>query len=525
MPQPRNPLHDRSGLSSIKARSTAPDETLRNSWSFSEKLIAWTVISVLIIVFCLVQRSSSWLFEDAMITMRYARNIAQGEGYVYNPGGHDFATSSVTWTLICAGSFAVAGDDECSLYLIKSLESVLCACCMILTGLLGQRLRLSGFATIFLVAAMFFSNGVFLFMSAGMELPLFLLLILLSISSYLYRSYGLTGVTLGLLFLTRPEGILTAAVLGVVRIIEAFGAKEGFSRLAAAGGKSAGAFILVVAPWLLFASYYFGRIVPDSGEVKLLTATNWGYYISGLTDKLVDSRVWAIPFFIGICWTLLKEDREWLIILFHFVLYNLFFVLMLFPKCPWYYIPNDFAFFALAALGLDIIFRSVKLNRPYWATALGSFVLFLLIVVPDQSGLQLRVTRLTKELESLTLKNELVEKRVANWLNENSPVNTVIGMPNIGVVGFYLKRPVVDLVGLVHPDIARNPSQEYWIRKYKPDYVVDKYKYRHRLLHHPCYKLVQTIGPARYGGERWVVFLNICPYGHRSDGINQRHVP
>ena len=41
--------------------------------------------------------------EDAFITFRYARNIAQGLGFVYNPGERVLGTTTPLQTLLLAG--------------------------------------------------------------------------------------------------------------------------------------------------------------------------------------------------------------------------------------------------------------------------------------------------------------------------------------------------------------------------------------------------------------------------------------
>ena len=49
-------------------------------------------------------------FDDAFITYRYARNLAQGEGFVYNPGEHVLGTTTPLYTLVLAG-LSLAGAD------------------------------------------------------------------------------------------------------------------------------------------------------------------------------------------------------------------------------------------------------------------------------------------------------------------------------------------------------------------------------------------------------------------------------
>jgi len=50
------------------------------------------------------------MVDDAFITMRVARNIATGEGFVYNPGQRVQAVSSPLWALISSGLWWFLGE-------------------------------------------------------------------------------------------------------------------------------------------------------------------------------------------------------------------------------------------------------------------------------------------------------------------------------------------------------------------------------------------------------------------------------
>ena len=58
-----------------------------------------------------------WL-DDAFITFRYARNLADGMGPVFNPGEAVEGYTSFLWMLISSAAFALA-DDARALALIK----------------------------------------------------------------------------------------------------------------------------------------------------------------------------------------------------------------------------------------------------------------------------------------------------------------------------------------------------------------------------------------------------------------------
>ena len=62
--------------------------------------------------FSLGGRLGFTLFDDAMISMRYARNLAEGHGLVWNPGERVEGYSNPLWTLWMALIHATGVSDE-----------------------------------------------------------------------------------------------------------------------------------------------------------------------------------------------------------------------------------------------------------------------------------------------------------------------------------------------------------------------------------------------------------------------------
>ncbi|HET9481188.1 MAG TPA: hypothetical protein VFP98_05475, partial [Candidatus Polarisedimenticolia bacterium] len=50
--------------------------------------------------------------EDALITFRYAANLAEGLGFVYNAGERVLGTTTPLFTLLLGGIGALAGPDR-----------------------------------------------------------------------------------------------------------------------------------------------------------------------------------------------------------------------------------------------------------------------------------------------------------------------------------------------------------------------------------------------------------------------------
>lgn len=78
--------------------------------------------------------------DDSDITMVYARNIANGHGYVYNIGGERVeGSTSLLWTLLCAGIFLLVGH--------ASMGSLFAVSIALTAVTVYFALALAGFAT------------------------------------------------------------------------------------------------------------------------------------------------------------------------------------------------------------------------------------------------------------------------------------------------------------------------------------------------------------------------------------------
>jgi hypothetical protein len=69
---------------------------------------------------------------------------------------------------------------------------------------------------------------------------------------------------------------------------------------------------------------------------------------------------------------------------------------------------------------------------------------------------------------------------VGTWLNENTKTSDKVGSLEVGIIGYYARRPMIDFAGLIQPQTAREmtPSSTYddtavWaVNEYHPQYIV-----------------------------------------------------
>ena len=461
---------------------------------------------LLISIFILIGIKSlkaQWFLDDAMITMQYAKNIAFGHGYTFNVGRNDFATTSILHTFVSAIYFYLAPTTVKALMLVKINELVLIICGLSLFYFLLLRCNLSSLSAFSFVVLLISNNNTFIYLFSGMELSWYLLTIGLSLYFAIQNNRNMVGVMGGIMYLIRPEGILLSLLIGVYDLFE--NRSEGF--------------VICIRYWFLpicltfstvlpFWMYFFitkGTILPVTGEVKYLTAMNWGLYRTLLRPLLGQVELWLTLAIIGAL--SFSVRNKGLVLLTAFAATNTFiFSIIGMPRSPWYYLPFHMGIFCFVAVGIDNILNAMC-HTPFFRS-LGWIAFLSIIVFFPGEGINL-INRNGSELEARIKERTNINRAVGEWISQNTPEDAKIGVANIGYIGFYANRELIDLVGLVTPDIAQNyADKSYWYRTYRPDYVADKTRYT-GLLNNLHYRLVTIIGDPKYDGERFAIFEHV----------------
>ena len=124
--------------------------------------------------------------DDAFITFRVSANTASGLGMVFNPGEDTYISTSPAWVLLLAVTRLLAGDVVLAAKMLGAVFEVLLVLSVVY---LGARTG-SGPAAGMFAALLLVTNPVFLLTSfSGMELPLYLLVIVLTALSLSRRRY------------------------------------------------------------------------------------------------------------------------------------------------------------------------------------------------------------------------------------------------------------------------------------------------------------------------------------------------
>jgi hypothetical protein len=420
---------------------------------------------------------TGYIADDAFITYRYAENLNSGHGFVYNVGEKVQGTSSPLFTILLAAVAFVIHPSE--IPAVSRLIALLAdgISLILLWHLLSSWRDLSRFLVLALFALY---PKVVLIGISGMEAPLVLMLMLLSL--YLLHRGSLYGGSLcfGLLLLCRLDAIIWVfvCILWAIQI----GKKIPWTTVLTA--------VLPYSLWVAFAALYFGTFVPYAIIAKRVSLHHLfpafdplrillGYLpFEGLrsfpyVSPLVTVLLFLLPLFVVLMYVMRCKDILMVFPIF-FVVYNLIFSFGRVIMADWYLLPGYAAYFVTVGYCVELFLQGRQGTR---IGRLGTFVLkfssILLLVLLLCWG----AVRWKENPAGLGLRQN---KQLGNWLREHaSPTSHVLVEP-IGYVGWQSKLYIDDYIALVSPVVIsyrqRYPESDAWfmefLRERRPDYVV-----------------------------------------------------
>jgi arabinofuranosyltransferase len=235
--------------------------------------------------------------DDAYITFRYARNLAEGAGLVYNVGERVLGTSAPLYAILLAGLHALTGAA------IPALAFALGAACLPACALLGYRLarRAAGPlpAALFVAAALSPQTSLEVFAS-GMETPLYLVGLLGAVELASRGRDAAAFMVAGALPFVHPDAVLLVPALAV-----AIGASRGRRSWRSLAVGLAPAAFAAAGLWLVY-----GSPLPHSVTAKRLAyAMPMGHAFSRLSETILEPllahKIHAPPLVAGLAATAL----------------------------------------------------------------------------------------------------------------------------------------------------------------------------------------------------------------------------
>lgn len=427
---------------------------------------------VAIILRLVIAHNTKVTGEDAYITLRYAENLAMGNGFIYNPNERVLGTTTPLFTFILALAHLVKLDAMAFGKLLNILSDGVST--YLIARLFAKKQFQRPIPGLFAALVYAVSSTSISVSIGGMETGIVSMLGLMAIYAYIDGKSMPLYVIGAILFLLRIDSLLLIGILFVSLAI----------RQRKVEGKAVCVFLIIIAPWILFATYYFGSFVPTSVIAKLTV-----YAEARKSDTLFRNAMWlnheafrtqfalgwsqiicSVLFCLGamkilLCgvdyfkqrsthpaWQLLFPALCWLLIYFGTMLMSYV------PAFPWYFLPPWGLFIIILFIGADWVLVEpisrllpTQLRRPYlWQTLLVLMFLF---------GLN-HTKRIERNLVQIQKSEDTVRYPLGLWFRQYSEPHDRIFLEPIGYIGYFSQRRVLDMVGLVSPEVLPYYKQE-----------------------------------------------------------------
>jgi len=439
---------------------------------------AWLILAALVsagayVLFASARGALGFPLDDAWIHQVYARNLGTRGEFACFAGQPSAGSTSPLWTILLSVGYLLHLDFRAWAYalgIVLLAASALCVSRFTFQfaefKVQGSRFdvhtarptphasHLSPF-----VVALFLLFEWHLAWSAvsGMEVSLFIFLSLLLLERFYARAPGvLLGLLGGLLTLTRPEGIVLAAL-----VLLAILAQKRFADL----GFGLWGFGICLAPYLAFNLMTSGALLPNtfyakSAEYAELFArapfpVRW---LELLFTPFIGAQILLIPGSIyGV--VALARERRWraLIPFAWLLLLPLLYALRLpvtyqhgryeMPIIPFIVVYGVWGTAALLARMKNFVIRAT------WTLSIGATLIAFWLIGAAQYSTDVAI-----------IDCEMVQ--TARWVAAHAPDDAVIAAHDIGALGYFYPRPFIDLAGLVSPEVIPFIRDEDRLREF-----------------------------------------------------------
>ncbi len=304
---------------------------------------------------------------------------------------------------------------------------------------------------------------------SGMETSLFIFALVATLYYYMAGKRWAFSVFAGLLVWTRPDGWILLFALVLSELYHWYGVKpeRGSRRESFLFAREmvfpATAFLALIVAYTVFNQVLSGAFFPNTLAAKAkyygagASSSYWQqvfYFYLGSPMTLIG--LGSIVSVVTVALLLIKRESIEVLSSFLFIAGMILGYWMIIPflyQDGRYLIPT-LPFFVLCGVwGWRAAFEALAdaiPARPIRSLASGALILLLVVVVIiEAAGWQ------TKKQEFYQTCRYISDRQVrtARWIAEHLPPGSVIATHDIGAIGFYSGRRVVDMVGLVSPRV------------------------------------------------------------------------
>jgi hypothetical protein len=424
--------------------------------------------------------------DDTWIHLQFARNLAEGRGFSYNPGVSVSGSTAPLWTVVLGGAFAVAGSHP---VLARALGFTATLGAAWLAGRLTSIWTGHGGLGALTSALDALAAHMVWGALSGMEVGLAALLVTASLVGHAQGRVWLAGAALGLAVLARPEAAVLLPLMWL-------GGPLTWRRAIAWGLP----LVACLAPWVAFNLATTGTPLPATAAAKIE---------GGLLGFLAGTREPLTTTVFGRPWQFAREWGRWL--------WDVDGLLPILAPVGLWWLGRHRGRAALAPAAILLLHPlAVALLAPYRGPGFqeGRYAIHLLplaVVVTvtaltplftlsprrgegrvrgwirEHLGPPAGAALLAGALVALpsaasrygwAVQNiEAMQVHLGHWVARHTPPTARIGLNDVGAIAYISRREVVDVMGLVTPAIIPfRRDGEMGVLRYLervcPDYLI-----------------------------------------------------
>jgi hypothetical protein len=398
---------------------------------FCIRNLIWLLIIVFLYLYLNLFRNA--LIDDAFITLTYVKSILTSRTWGFFPG---YVTNTATSPLnvLFQSFFGIFVGPTITASILATLTVlVLMTKTLINISVYLFKNEIFGY-----LGAVGFIFNPLLISTIGLESFLFATLFLVSIYCYLTKKWNRLAVVLGLLTLTRTEGVLFFVIFLIFSPIQM---KIRFS----------GIYLLSIAPWYLFSWIYLGSIIPDTFFIKV----GQSLWVQTNLIQGVPLYFQRFPFETSLSFSYIllilypnKHVRKLPVILViiilafvHFISYS---VLGVWPF-HWYYTPLITAIILIGILNLGSAYQNAH-PRSWQAKIIrGILAIYLIIPIVGMIRFLAQDQFIVKEMPIHTnWATHEQFKEIGLWIKDMGLNNGIDLKGEIGTIGYYCECYLLD---------------------------------------------------------------------------------
>ncbi len=411
-------------------------------------LLAALTVAFYLLISQLQNGAFGFPLDDAWIHQVYARNLGTRWEFSFFAGQPSAGSTSPLWAILLSSGYALRIDFRVWTILlgIVFLGTSGIMTQRVTTHLISDSRVANWFAPLLVILEWHLVWAA----ASGMEIVLFVFLALALVESFFAKRHALVvGLLAGLLVLTRPDGVVLVALIGLGLVLRALQEPKEFLKIVVFGVVC----LFLLVPYAWFNLQTSGTLLPNTFYAKsaeyaeLTTQTNFfARWISMYRQPLIGAQLLLLP---GLAYAIYSfaRKRDW-----EKILPALSVVIL--PTLYAWRLPVEYQFgryimpiipfvMIYGIIGTRFLFARIswRVLRRAWGTTIAVLLVAFLFLGANFYA------------QSVAIVNcEMVA--VANWTRANVPQGALLAAHDIGAQAYFdPQHPLLDMAGLVSPEV------------------------------------------------------------------------